>query len=342
MGVRTAYRLAILGCLLAFVVVTLGALTRLLDAGLGCPDWPGCYGFLTVPVADHHVAIAEARYPDFPVDHTKGWAEMIHRYAAGMLGLLILALAWGAMRQSPGYPKGLSYTLLVVVVVQAMFGMWTVTLKLWPQVVTLHLLGGFTTLLLLCLLILRIRALSPNIKPLLSGSQSRQRRRGLLASLGLGLVIVQIVLGGWTSSNYAAFACPDFPRCQAQWVPEPMNFQEGFNIAQEVGPNYLGGQLNGEARVAIHWTHRVGAVLVTVVSLLVALALWRQHLRKQALLLLITLGVQLSIGIANVLLQLPLSLALAHNTGALALLLAYVWAVHSLWQPQAKWQGGLL
>ncbi len=320
-SIQSAFRLSACAVLLAAIVVTLGAYTRLADAGLGCPDWPGCYGFLTVPQSEVHIVIAEARFPETPVEAHKGWAEMVHRYVAGILGVLIAALAVMAIRQrrTPGYPLGLSLGLLLLVVVQAAFGMWTVTLKLWPQVVTLHLLGGFATLGLLLVLSLRLRHLISHDAP-----ETLQQRTGaprVLMWLALLLVIVQIALGGWTSANYAAYACPDFPTCHGEWWPEQMALEKGLNITQHVGPNYLGGQLEGPARVGIHMMHRLGAVTVTLVISLLCVALWRRQLRGEATAVLAALALQLAIGIANVFWQFPLLLALAHNSGAALLLL---------------------
>jgi heme a synthase len=311
-------RLALFAVALTVVVVVLGAFTRLVDAGLGCPDWPGCYGFLGIPLSESSIMAAEARFPEAPVEPDKAWWEMIHRYFAGALGLVILALAVGAVndarrRPNPGgrrtLPLMLPLGLLVLVICQAAFGAWTVTLKLWPQVVTGHLLGGFATLSLLWLLCLRLGVLEHLKAP-----------RGLLplAALGLVVVVVQIALGGWVSSNYAALACHDFPTCHGDWWPE-MNLGEGFNFTQAVGPNYLGGQLESDARVAIHFMHRMGALVVLLVT---GLLTWRLHRTgsQLAVPLACVLGVQLMLGILNVVL--PLGIATAHNAvGALLLVM---------------------
>jgi cytochrome c oxidase assembly protein subunit 15 len=309
--------MALLATLLALLVVLLGAYTRLTHAGLGCPDWPGCYGFISVPQSEAQLAHAERHFPEAPVEEEKGWNEMVHRYFAGSLGLVILALAIHALRLRgrEQQPFKLPLLLLAVVVAQAAFGMWTVTLKLWPQVVTAHLLGGFTTLALLFLLSLRLSGRFPvRVVP----SPLRY-----LAGFGLLLVIVQIALGGWVSSNYAAVACADFPTCHGQWLPA-MDFANGFHLTQHIGPNYLGGQLDSDARTAIHVTHRLGALLVTLVLLLLAWRLWRQDLGRLSGLLLLALGVQIGLGISNVVLQLPLAVAVAHNIGGACLLLVLV------------------
>ncbi len=315
---KPGFRLALLATVLAVVVVLLGAYTRLTHAGLGCPDWPGCYGFISVPASEAQLAHAEANFPHAPVEAHKGWNEMIHRYFAGSLGLLILALAVLAVRRraEPQQPLKLPLLLLGVVVAQAAFGMWTVTLKLWPQVVTAHLLGGFTTLALLFLLTLRLSGRLPSLPAI----PARLRQ---LAALGLLVVIGQIALGGWVSSNYAAVACIDLPTCHGQWWPA-MDFANGFHLSQHIGPNYLGGQLDSDARTAIHFTHRLGAMLVTVVLLILAWHLQRGGHGRLAGLLVLALGMQISLGVSNVLLHLPLAVAVAHNAGGALLLLTLV------------------
>ena len=316
---RPGYRLAVFATLLAVVVVLLGAYTRLTHAGLGCPDWPGCYGFLAVPMSEHKQALAAERFPDAPVEAQKGWNEMIHRYFAGALGLLILGLALHALvrRGRDGQPLKLPLLLLAVVIAQAAFGMWTVTLKLWPQVVTAHLLGGFTTLSLLFLLCLR---LSGRLPALAAPVPARLR---LFAFAAMLLVIGQIALGGWVSSNYAAVACIDLPTCHGEWWPR-MDFANGFHLTQHIGPNYLGGLLYGEARTAIHVTHRLGALSVTLVLLVLAGMLWRHGLGRLTGLLLAALALQVGLGISNVVFNLPLAVAVAHNGGGAALLLVLV------------------
>ncbi|MGI9323998.1 MAG: COX15/CtaA family protein [Pseudomonadales bacterium] len=310
---------------LAAVVVVLGAFTRLVDAGLGCPDWPGCYGHLLWPTDAEEIAAAQAKFPEAPVDLTKTWPEMVHRYFATALGLVILvftALAWRARSgskspgiASSGMPVGLTTGLLGMVILQGAFGAWTVTLKLWPQVVTAHLLGGFMTLSLLWLLALRTGALGPVSRFTVP---ARLRSHAMLA---LVVLVVQIALGGWVSSNYAALACPDFPTCHGELWPQSMDLGAGFNIGQSVGPNYLGGLLESEARVAIQMFHRLGALLVLLLVGSLAYRLWRvSHWLAWPVAL--VLGLQLGLGIANVLLVLPLWIATAHNAfGAVTLLL---------------------
>lgn len=311
---KPGFILAASALLLGFLVVILGAYTRLVHAGLGCPDWPGCYGFLGVPKGDSAIELAQLRFPEHPLEIPKAWAEMLHRYVAGLLGLVILGLALIALkyRGRDQYPLKLSLALLALVICQALFGMWTVTLKLWPQVVTAHLLGGFATLSLLFLLSLRLSGRLPADVGLTALRP--------LARVALVVVIAQIMLGGWTSSNYAAVACTDLPTCHGQWWPD-MDFRAGFNIFQEIGPNYLGGMLEGAGRTAIHFSHRLGALVVAATVLLLAWRLYRAGMRGTAIWLGLVLLTQLGLGITNVLAHLPLSIAVAHNgIGALLLL----------------------
>ena len=291
---------------LAAVVVVLGAYTRLVDAGLGCPDWPGCYGHLGVPSTERELAAAAAAFPASPVDSGKAWTEMVHRYAATTLGIAVLGLLALAVRHRFAWRLAAGLTALVIG--QGIFGAWTVTLKLWPQVVTAHLLGGFATLAVLWWLRLTLHP------PVWRGTH-RQRP---LAFAALAVLVVQVALGGWLTANYAALACADFPTCHGQWLP-PMDFAAGFNLLQAVGPNYLGGLLDGDARVAIHFAHRVGAVAVMLVAGLLA---WRLGHRPMAWTLAAITTAQLALGIANVLLALPLAVAVLHNAGAALLLLA--------------------
>jgi len=315
---KPGFRLAVLATLLALFVVLLGAYTRLTHAGLGCPDWPGCYGFVSVPTSEVQLAHAELHFPDMPVQAAKSWSEMIHRYFAGGLALVILTLATQAWqrRQQPGQPLKLPFLLLGVVIAQAIFGMWTVTLKLWPQVVTAHLLGGMATLSLLWLLTLRLSG-AFKVQPQLPARLQR------LAGIGLLMVVVQIALGGWVSANYAALACTDVPLCQGQWWPDA-DFANAYHLTQHIGPNYLGGKLDSEARTAIHLTHRLGAMLVTVSLLSLAWQLKTVGLKGMAMLLVTALAVQIGLGISNVLFHLPLLTAVAHNLGGAALLLSVV------------------
>lgn len=313
-------RLTLLAFLLCLIVVVLGAYVRLSNAGLGCPDWPGCYG---------HVTPATAGIAD-EAALGKAWKEMVHRYAAGTVGFLILVLAalairWRARRllQLP-----LALALLVVVVMQGLLGMLTVTWQLKPLIVTLHLLFGMTTLSLLCwqLLTLLRRKRSAWGRPVGFQAHSLPHVQRV-ALVGLIALAVQIALGGWTSSNYAAVACPDLPTCQAAWWPQA-DFRAAFVLWRGLGINYEGGVLQHPARVAIHFVHRLGAVVTTLALLWAVFTVLRSRawgaMRGAAALVLVALALQLTIGMLMVKSGFPLWLATAHNAGAALLLLATV------------------
>jgi heme a synthase len=331
------YKLALIAFCLAIVVVMLGAFTRLVDAGLGCPDWPGCYGHLKWPDEAHEIARAEELFPHAPVETDKTWPEMVHRYFAGTLGILIAVIAfrsWGR-REQEEYPFRLPILLAFLVVWQALFGMWTVTLKLWPQVVTVHLLGGMSVLSLLWLLVNRLSGIRWQFD---RASFARVLAARKWVIVGIILVALQITLGGWTTSNYAAFGCPDFPTCHGDWWP-PMNLSEGFNIFQTIGPNYLGGQLENDARVAIHFVHRLGALAVTAYLLILALrliAIKDSRINRVVWIVLGALALQVALGILNVLFHIPLHVAVAHNAGAGLLLVCLVTLATRLWMSEGE------
>ncbi len=318
---RPSFRLALFGVCFAVSVIMLGAFTRLVDAGLGCPDWPGCYGHVLWPSDAGEIEVANQAYPDAPVETDKTWPEMVHRYRATILGLISIGLAGLAWHnRGPGQPLKLPLFLLGFVILQGLFGMWTVTLKLWPQVVTAHLLGGFTTLSLLWLLTLRLN--NQHWQADAAGLALLQKLKPI-AVAGLLVVILQITLGGWTTSNYAALACPDLPTCQAQWLP-PMDFASGFNIFQGLGPNYLGGVMANEARVAIHMAHRIGAIATLLYLgwlsfLLVATPFARLCSLGKVIGLVLVL--QFCLGLGNILFKFSLWVTVSHNAfGALLLL----------------------
>jgi cytochrome c oxidase assembly protein subunit 15 len=322
-------RLALLTLLLAYCVIVLGAYVRLSHAGLGCPDWPGCYGLLDVPSTTEQINQANAAFPERPVEIDKAWKEMIHRYLAGVLGLAIFGLALLAWRgrHEPDQTVGLPIALTGLVVFQALLGMWTVTLLLKPLVVMAHLLGGLATLALLWLMVLRRRPQSVPIS-------AKHRALRPWAAMGLILVILQVALGGWTSANYAALACPDFPTCQTQWWP-PTNFEEAFILWRGTGVSYEGGVLDNDARVTIHLMHRLGAVAVLVYLIGLAWHIKRtaptKALLGTAAAMLTLLGIQLALGTANVVLSLPLPVAVAHNGVAALLILALITLNHLLY-----------
>jgi cytochrome c oxidase assembly protein subunit 15 len=301
---------AITACSLCLIVVVLGAYVRLSDAGLGCPDWPGCYGHLT-PIGAEHAGQ--------PLELGKAWREMLHRYAAGTLGLLITCLAaltvfWRRERIAP---RSLGVGLLGIVILQGIFGMLTVTWRLKPLIVTLHLLLGLTTLSLLWWMVLELARRRGG--PWSHGASlhgSNLKRARALALVGLLVLALQIALGGWTSSNYAALACPDLPTCQGSWWPRT-DFRSAY---------WLWRGIESEGLVAIQLVHRLGALIASAAlatAAIVALAAGaRAMVRRAALLVLALLCLQLTIGVSMVLRGFPLWLATAHNAGAALLLLA--------------------
>ncbi len=317
---RNYNRLALFAAILTFVVIVLGAWVRLTDAGLGCPDWPGCYGHLTWPQDDSSLAVAEQVRPDRAVDVGSAVREMVHRYAAGILGLVVLALAILAWRRrsDPRQPVKLPLALLVLIIFQAALGAWTVTMLLKPAIVLAHLAGGMLTFSLLIWLYLETRPERPH-------PNLPQRRLRWPLTLALVVLIGQILLGGWTSTNYAALSCPDFPTCMGQWWPDS-NFSEGFTLWRGVGVDYEGGILDQDARVAIHLAHRIGAVVVIGVFGWLLWQLFRTPgMARPASLLSTLLAIQITFGILNVVLGLPLWIAVAHNGMAALLLGCMVW-----------------
>jgi cytochrome c oxidase assembly protein subunit 15 len=305
-------RLALLGAALAAAVIVLGAWVRLTDAGLGCPDWPGCYGHL-FPTGAHAAA--------------RAWHEMIHRYVATTLGgiivtLLVWAVAQRKDRDQPLIPVAL---LFVVVCLQGALGALTVTLRLKPLIVTAHLFGGLTTFALLWWL-----SITPE-RHTASPAEQRLRQFALIACAVLGM---QIFLGGWTSTNYAAVACPDLPTCQRSWWP-PMNFRDAFVLWRGLSLDYEGGVLANPARMAIHLTHRVGAVVAGATLLGLAVLTMRRarsrRLSGAGRILMLAVLLQIAIGIATVHFGVPLAVATLHNAGAALLVGAMVWLLRALW-----------
>ncbi len=316
-------RVTLLAMLLAFCVVVLGAFVRLSDAGLGCPDWPGCYGALTVPESEAAILHAQTAYPDKPLQAHKAWKEMAHRYAAGSLGLLILAVLILAFRHKREIRVCLAWPvlLLLLVLLQAMLGMWTVTLLLKPVIVSAHLLGGMSTLAVLTWISHRQNGRS-------SASYVQSPVLQVYIRLALLVVFAQIALGGWTSSNYAALACTDFPTCHGAWLPD-MDFATAFHLIRDLGQGIDGKPLELAALTAIQWTHRVGALITFSYMLVLGLCLLSNaKMRWSGLILLLVLLAQVAIGIGNLLLHLPLVLAVAHNAGA-ALLVVMVVTINS-------------
>lgn len=324
------FKLAFAATCLAFVVILLGAYTRLADAGLGCPDWPGCYGHVGVPKNVDDVAAANQAYPERPVEAAKAWKEMVHRYFASTLGLLIFALGIIAIkkRNVPGQALKLPLFLMALVVFQGLLGMWTVTIKLHPTIVMSHLMGGMTTLSILWWLSLRSGQLFKfgHVDSIYLNSLKKP------ALIGLIIVVLQVMLGGWTSSNYAALHCTEFPACIGGEYLPAMNFSEGFTLSHEMGKNYEFGVMSNEARVAIHTTHRIGAVITALfviwLGLKILLTPAYSPLRNMGIALLAIVVLQFILGVSNVLLSLPLLVAVAHNGGGALLILTLVTLNH--------------
>lgn len=322
-------RLSLFGTALAFVIVVLGAWVRLNAAGLGCPDWPGCYGHISAGDAAQNLEIAQALYPDRQFEYAKAAKEMLHRYFASGLGVLCIVLAGLAIanRRDSQQPVLLPLLLLGLVIVQGLLGMWTVTLLLKPLIVTLHLIGGLATMSLLAWLAMRTdRTTRPTAE------------RGLrkLAFAGLIVLGIQIFLGGWTSSNYSAVACPDFPTCQNSYWPD-MDLGEAFVLWRGLGIDYEGGVLDHPARVAIHFVHRLGAVVTALFLGFIAWQAWRRAQTRAVqfagALVAVALISQLVLGPLMVTKGFPLSLATAHNAVAALLLLAMVRLNRTVWIP---------
>ena len=325
-------RISITACGLAFIVIVLGAYVRLSDAGLGCPDWPGCFGQITAPDEAHEITQAVNAFPHLEVHSGKAWKEMIHRYFASILGLLILVMSLLAFRhrQNENQQIRLPLFLVVLVIFQGMLGMWTVTQLVRPTIVTLHLLMGLLTLSLLFWVLLK------HSRPWLDKITHTDIKTSAikpLAKFALIVLSLQIFLGGWTSTNYVALYCPDFPTCQGVWLPET-NFSEAFVFFKDPSINYEGGSLTLEAGVTVHFLHRVGAIITTIVlsilALLILLKTENYIFRNLGILLLVVLTTQVGLGIANVVLVLPIPIAVSHNAVAALLLLTLLLINYSL------------
>ena len=308
---------------LTFDLIMFGSFTRLTDSGLGCPDWPGCYGHANPVQAHADIKAAEAIMPTGPVTVTKAWIEMIHRYLAMAVGVLIIALmvvAWRkwlqSKRQLQNFAPALPTALFLLVCLQGAFGAWTVTMKLQPTIVTIHLLLGLALLGMLAILSSR-HTLQTNIA-------ATARSIFVPAIVGLILLLIQIVLGGWVSTNYAVLACTDFPLCHGMVIP-PMDFAHGFTIWRELGKTAAGDLLSAEALTAIHWVHRNFAfVVIAYIAWLSHKAIKIEGLRKTAKWLLIAIGVQFASGVSTIYLSWPIVIAVLHNGGAALLVLLLV------------------
>lgn len=316
---RSRYRrLVFLTWFLTLDLIMFGAFVRLTDSGLGCPDWPGCYGKLSPIGASSHINQALEAMPYGPVSFSKAWIEMIHRYIGSLLGMMIIGIVFMAWRHRKllGQTPRLAVATLIAVCVQGAFGAWTVTHLLMPAIVTTHLLGGMLVLSLMTWLAVREKA--HDAVP--SGAETWKP----WMAAGLALLFVQIALGGWVSTNYAALACMDFPTCHGQWVP-PMDFHGGFSIIRALGELPSGELISQQALTAIHWVHRNFAFLVFAFLGTLGWKLRRvPGLRGPATLLLCLLLAQLLTGLTTIFFQWPLLIAVVHNGGAAGLVMAAV------------------
>ncbi|GAA6121721.1 COX15/CtaA family protein [Acidovorax sp. FG27] len=330
---RRLQALTVLTLFLTFDLVLFGAFTRLTDSGLGCPDWPGCYGNASPVGAHAEISAAQQAMPTGPVTHGKAWVEMIHRYLATGVGVLIIALTVGAWRQlrasrrpggppppplSPWWPTA----TLVWVCLQGAFGALTVTMKLFPAIVTLHLIGGLVLLALLCVQAVRQTQAALGTSP----ATLRPALRRLLWAT-LALVSLQVVLGGWVSTNYAVLACTTFPTCQGSWWPE-MDFAHAFQVWRPLGLLQDGTSISFAGLTAIHYIHRLAAYVVLAA---LALLVWRlrreQVLQAPARWLAGLSLLQFATGLSNVVLDWPLVAAVLHTGGAAALIVVLTWAL---------------
>jgi cytochrome c oxidase assembly protein subunit 15 len=312
-------KLAIAATAFALVVVLLGAFTRLSHAGLGCPDWPGCYGFSHIPTEQKDISAANEAFPERPYEFAKAWPEMVHRYFAGTLGLLVLGLAVLSFKRENSPAKKHSIALLILIIFQAALGMWTVTMKLHPGIVMTHLMGGLTTFMLLGSLSLRYIYQFENRQPIAERYQFK-----MLSMIVFVVLILQVALGGWTSANYAATICYELPICQGEWWQQS-DFMMGFTIWGHGAEDYEFGILDSGARIAIHSAHRIGAIVTSIVMALLCFKLIQQSLsstlKKFGLVLSTLLIIQVTLGVFNIIFDLPLYNAVAHNgVGAILLL----------------------
>ena len=312
-------KLSFVGALFTLIVISLGAWVRLTDAGLGCPDWPGCYGLLTTPDTVDELAKAREYYPNADIDVGKAWREMLHRYMAGLLGLYVFFITYISIKYSKR-----SYTLPVLIsiliIIQAIMGMLTVTMLVKPTIVTTHLFFGMLTATLLFINSLKYSniSMSPEKIPAIAL---------IIITITWVFLIIQILLGGWTSTNYASLACTDFPKCLDQWYPKEMIFNEAFNVNNLPDVNYEGGILAYGAKVAIHYSHRITALILTFVfisALYVVFKLNKHSLLKKIMSISIIFFIlQVILGISNVVYSLPLNIAVWHTMNA-AILMALI------------------
>jgi cytochrome c oxidase assembly protein subunit 15 len=321
-------KLVLLSIILATVVIALGAYARLTDAGLGCPDWPGCYGHISFSKTTENIEVAQQAFPERPFEEHKAWNEMIHRYFASALGFLILVIFINSLfNKANNKPVKLPLFLVFLVCFQGALGMWTVTLNLLPAVVMGHLLGGFTVLSGLFLLYLR---LTPYQIP---AGDARLRNFGKYSVIGMVILTCQIALGGWTSANYAALACTELPLCEGNWY-ERLDFAGAFSIPE--AENYEFGAHDYAERMTMHIVHRIGALITFLYLCWFGIRLYAAAssslIKKLSILMVTVLGAQIILGVSNVVYSLPITVAVMHNIVAACLMLVLVTISYTLYR----------
>tara|TARA_B100000941_G_scaffold117365_1_gene82374 strand:- start:449 stop:1456 length:1008 start_codon:yes stop_codon:yes gene_type:complete len=316
MKTKLIKNLSYIGAFFTLLVISAGAWVRLTDAGLGCPDWPGCYGILGTPDTDEKIARAKEFYPDATIDVGKAWREMFHRYLAGILGLYVFFISFLTYRYAKHVSIFLPISLSILIIVQSLMGMLTVTELVKPTIVTTHLILGMTTACLLLWNGLRIGSIS----------DTSSSKFNAFVKLCIIALVIQIILGGWTSTNYASLACPDFPKCTEQWWPDNMNFDRGFTIFGLPNVNYEVTHMEYYAKLAVHFTHRVGALLLSILFLGLFSYIFfmqkSQKIKNIGYLIFAFFSLQIYLGISNVVYSLPLNIAVLHTVNACILLMS--------------------
>ena len=320
MDVNTIKSISFFGALFTLLVISVGAWVRLTDAGLGCPDWPSCYGLLTPPISDLELSQAKNIHPDAIIDTGKAWREMLHRYLAGILGLYVFFTAYLTFKYSKNTSNILPIALIVLIIIQSIMGMLTVTELVKPTIVTIHLILGMSTASLMYWNGLKVVANHNMI--------NLNRTLILIIIICIFGLLTQIILGGWTSTNYASLACTDFPKCSNQWWPNNMDFKSGFTIFNLPNINYEGGPLEYNAKLAVHFTHRIGALILSLLFLWLFIYLFflqaNKNIKKIGMIVMALFVAQIMLGISNIIFSLPISIAVLHTVNASALLMSMV------------------
>ena len=324
MSLHVLRNICIFGALYTLVVISVGAWVRLTDAGLGCPDWPGCYGILGTPDTDKELLRAQELYPDAIIDTGKAWREMLHRYLAGILGIFVFYISYLTIKYAKHVSKIFPVTLFFLIIIQSLMGMLTVTELVKPTIVTTHLVLGIS--------ICDAVAIAPVLNLI-------DKKLVILIVLCIVGLIFQIILGGWTSTNYASLACTDFPKCDNSWWPSNMDYKNGFTVFNLPNINYEQAPLIHNAKVAIHFTHRLGALLLTTLYVyLFWYIFFKQSNVRIKIISSIILGfftLQIILGISNVIYSLTISIAVLHTVNASVVLMGMITLLYySTYHPQ--------